>query len=383
MKKKLLIYTDATTGPATLAELKALAPLNKEFELTWAYAPQSPLAQEAASLSFSSQPLNLGLAAQSPSWLARPIATLRRLSGVDKSRQELIAASLKPMKADLLWIYSEADEGREACRRLAAAARAAGIGQIFLRFLQPSHRPQDAAQMQADQVLLQEVDQWVAVSAFAGRRLMDYRGVKPGRWAALPPCLPEQDQRVRADGAALRSAWGVLDEELLVGALEPGPAALWLIGALALVKSPLRLALLGGAGERRLWSDEVRRLDLGKRVILPDEWGGPAQAVAAFDLLALPQPSEAWQVPMEAMLLGRPVLASSTGGMEEWVEPGVSGRLLLPKDREAWAAALEELCRDRRLREGMGLSGKERFFRLFDQDRFAGRVGALLKERGL
>jgi glycosyltransferase involved in cell wall biosynthesis len=66
------------------------------------------------------------------------------------------------------------------------------------------------------------------------------------------------------------------------------------------------------------------------------------------------------QVAIEAMLAGRPVVASDVGGLKDIVDPGVTGLLLPPRDPGALAAALDELLADPQRRARMGDAGRDR-----------------------
>ena len=66
------------------------------------------------------------------------------------------------------------------------------------------------------------------------------------------------------------------------------------------------------------------------------------------------------QVAVEAMLAGRPVVASDAGGLRDVVEHGVSGLLVPPGDPAALAQALDALLDDPRRRARMGAAGRER-----------------------
>jgi glycosyltransferase involved in cell wall biosynthesis len=57
---------------------------------------------------------------------------------------------------------------------------------------------------------------------------------------------------------------------------------------------------------------------------------------------------------LEAMLVGKPVVASRIGGLPDLVVDGVTGRLVAPGDPRALAAALEELVANPAEREAMG-----------------------------
>src|SRR5262249_20856408 len=69
--------------------------------------------------------------------------------------------------------------------------------------------------------------------------------------------------------------------------------------------------------------------------------------VAGAEVVALPSLWESFgYVCVEAMALGRPVVASRAGGLAEIVEDGVSGLLVRPGDAEALGAAIGRLLDD-------------------------------------
>jgi glycosyltransferase involved in cell wall biosynthesis len=76
----------------------------------------------------------------------------------------------------------------------------------------------------------------------------------------------------------------------------------------------------------------------------------------------------------EAMAWGRPVVASSVGGLVDAVEDGVTGLLVPPRDVEALRTALEHLLADRQLRGQLGAAARERATRELS---FGAAAGAL------
>ena len=66
------------------------------------------------------------------------------------------------------------------------------------------------------------------------------------------------------------------------------------------------------------------------------------------------------QVAIEAMLVGRPVVASDVGGLREVVEHGVTGLMIPSGDPGALAAALDSLLEDEAVRQRMGERGRLR-----------------------
>jgi glycosyltransferase involved in cell wall biosynthesis len=65
-------------------------------------------------------------------------------------------------------------------------------------------------------------------------------------------------------------------------------------------------------------------------------------------------------VTMEAMVMERPVIASSVGGLPDIVVDGETGLLVPPDDWEALYKAIRRLLQDPALRERMGRQGKQR-----------------------
>ena len=68
---------------------------------------------------------------------------------------------------------------------------------------------------------------------------------------------------------------------------------------------------------------------------------------------------------LEAMCLGKPIIASRVGGIPEMIRDGIDGILINPNDSEGLAAAMNKLA-DPELREKMGQAGYERVRAEFD-----------------
>lgn len=102
----------------------------------------------------------------------------------------------------------------------------------------------------------------------------------------------------------------------------------------------------GGPAEPELRALCVE-LGLGEAVQLVGQRPNAADELAAADVVAL---SSIWEgsplVVAEALLLGRPVVATAVGAVPEAVIDGETGRLVPPRDPAALAAAIIELLDD-------------------------------------
>lgn len=106
----------------------------------------------------------------------------------------------------------------------------------------------------------------------------------------------------------------------------------------------------------------ARRLGVDQRVcfrgwLSADEL---AQELADASVVAIPSvwPEPFGLVGIEALAAGRPVVASATGGIGDWLEDGVSGLFVKPGDPRALSQALNELLADPARQQAMGAAGK-------------------------
>ena len=79
------------------------------------------------------------------------------------------------------------------------------------------------------------------------------------------------------------------------------------------------------------------------------------------------------QVAVEAMLAGRPVVASDVGGLKDIVDHAATGLLVPPRDPAALAEALDELLDDPERQARMGRIGRDRA-RTFEVGSVAPRI---------
>jgi glycosyltransferase involved in cell wall biosynthesis len=101
--------------------------------------------------------------------------------------------------------------------------------------------------------------------------------------------------------------------------------------------------------------ERVTALDLQDAVHFLGRRDDVPAILAALDLLLLPSWNEPFgTAALEAMAAGTVPIVGRDGGAAEYVEDGVSGRVLPPRDVAAWADAALELLRDDARRHAMG-----------------------------
>ncbi len=240
------------------------------------------------------------------------------------------------------------------------------------------------------------VDDWLTygpeVDAFhrAARRLGPLAGLAETVWqvparleleGAARWLFVSETTRRRAVAAGLRVerspvAHGGIENELFA-AFEPGPwsARLLYVGRIdprkgvlnavrAVAQLPEATLVIAGHGDevhRRELEGEIARMGIGDRVAFQrPRRDRLAQVYAAADAVIFPSLwEEPWGlVPLEAMAVGRPIVATGVGGSGEYMRDGENCLLFSPSDDPAaLAAAVRRLGDDDALRRHLRVHG--------------------------
>ena len=97
--------------------------------------------------------------------------------------------------------------------------------------------------------------------------------------------------------------------------------------------------------------------------------------MAACDIFVLPAPAEPFGlVLIEAMALGKPVIAAGAGGPLEIVADGETGLLFAPGNAESLATAMTRLLTDAPMRKRMGEAGRKRYEKMFTAQQMAEKM---------
>jgi glycosyltransferase involved in cell wall biosynthesis len=101
----------------------------------------------------------------------------------------------------------------------------------------------------------------------------------------------------------------------------------------------------------------------------------PWHYLAAMDLYVQPSKDEALGIAaVEAMAIGKPVVAARVGGLPEVVIEGSTGCLFPAGNSSALTQIVVELLQKPGLREQMGRAGRERARDVFDLEKTVGQV---------
>lgn len=149
--------------------------------------------------------------------------------------------------------------------------------------------------------------------------------------------------------------------------------------ALERVKVPVRLVLAGVDPKDRLAS--LAAAVPPRHAVVCFRFTSDVRALyELLDLVLLPSRLEGLsQALLEAMALGKPVIASASTGNLDLVTDGVDGRLVAPLDPAMWAAAIEELLANSALTERLGAAARHTARVTFALERTVERTAELYR----
>ena len=145
-----------------------------------------------------------------------------------------------------------------------------------------------------------------------------------------------------------------------------------------------RLSLCGSVFPGYEWFEEqlrkqVQSKGLGSSVAFLGYVNPTTDVLADSDIVLVPSLNESFgRVAVEAMLAGRPVIASDLQGLREIIRHGVTGILVPPGDPLALADAIQQLATNPELRSSIARNAREDAVTRFTSPRYRNRILSVL-----
>lgn len=247
------------------------------------------------------------------------------------------------------------------------AARSAGIPFVFTRHHSDHHlRMGKRWHTRIDALCAKRADAVIAVSEATRRVMIDIEGVPPARIRVIyngmePLAVPSRDSLTRT-----RQALGLGEERviLVAGRLHEEKGHRALFEAAAAIREELRpfIVLVAGEGPHRsALEEQVRASSLAPIVRFLGQRRDVAELMSLATVVVVPSLAESFgYVVLEAMSLGRPVVATTTGGIPEVVGSSGAALLVSPGSAGALARAISKVALSPNLAQIMGDAGRTR-----------------------
>lgn len=240
--------------------------------------------------------------------------------------------------------------------------------------------------------LARYVDAVVCVSEAVHMNLLD-QGVRPKKYAMIYDGIDPKEEKASGSKETCRARWGLslnLPVVGIVGTVQKWKGQHVLISGIKKVKEKIpeiKCVIVGGVYDP-VYEIELRNLvetlGLKDNILFLGYQNDTLSVMNALDVVihASISPEPFGRVLLEAMALGKPVIATRAGGPLEIVEDKVSGLLVEPGNTEALAGAITLLLEDRSLAGKMGLAGLKRVEEMFPLRRTIEETKDLYAELG-
>jgi glycosyltransferase involved in cell wall biosynthesis len=219
-----------------------------------------------------------------------------------------------------------------------------------------------------------QVDCFVAASD-AIRRMLEEDGTPQERLVTVHDGI-DTARVERAAPVNLREEFWFPANSVVAGniaALVPHKGQKYLVEAAAAVirEVPEARFVILGEGELKAELDaQIRRLHLGQHVVLAGFRSDVLGLLKGLDLFVMSSVTEGLgSALLDAMAAGRPIVATTAGGIPEVLTDNETGLLVPPRDSRALAGAIVTLLRDPARRARLAGAGPERVRRFFSADR--------------
>jgi glycosyltransferase involved in cell wall biosynthesis len=132
----------------------------------------------------------------------------------------------------------------------------------------------------------------------------------------------------------------------------------------------VRLLIVGDGELMPFLQQLVRKKDLDGVITFAGFRHDRAEVLTAIDIFVHPSLWEGFGLSiLEAMAMGKPIIATNVSAIPELLEDGISGLLVPPKEQGELAGAIEKLLSDRSLRESLGQNAQKRWQHRFSEEK--------------
>jgi glycosyltransferase involved in cell wall biosynthesis len=255
------------------------------------------------------------------------------------------------------------------------AARLAGVPSIFTAhtwcFAEGTSWKWKTVGIPVERIAARCAARIITVSEANRASALHHRIASPGKFVTVHNGIADSPHRAKPGEAEV-------PQIVMVARFSEQKAQALLIEAVAQIRTPFRLLLVGDGPLRPAVERQVAMLNLADRVEFLGQRLDIAEILASSHIFALFTNWEGFPISiLEAMRAGLPVVASDVNGVREAVADGSTGFLADAGDVAMFRQRLEQLLQDASLRVTLGTAGRRRFENEFTVEAMLSRTAGI------
>jgi len=300
----------------------------------------------------------------------------------------MLCHTIRSEKVDIIHVHN-GTTALLASIALAVAKR--GCCVMTQHFVEPAHitlkGPRALLHRLAHRWVNRRINHFIAISEAVRQQMLERGDSATDRISVIPNGITIPDLQILTPASKIREELNIgadLPLIVCVARLEREKDLASLITAMEKVVAinPAARCVVAGEGSKKSeLLERIRQANLEGVVRLLGFRTDALSWINAGDIFVLPSLAEPFGlVILEAMALGKPVVATRAGGPLEIVVDGETGLFVPPSDPEALAQAIICLLKDPQSRERMGQKGRQRFLQKYTADRMVEATLAVYKK---
>lgn len=218
----------------------------------------------------------------------------------------------------------------------------------------------------ANRVLSKATDKVVAVSESIKEDIIKYDKIDTSKILVIPNGVDTLRFNPERKFEYMRKGLSISDDDIVIGSvgrLVPAKGLEYLIEAASYLRKEFKTIKIVMVGDGSLL-DSLRHnakenyisdivIFTGQRRDIPD-------ILSCMDIFAMPSIAEGLPNSLlEAMSMGKPIVAAAVGGIPYVIENGINGLLVQPRDSKGLAAAVETIIKDKQLSARIGQNARD------------------------
>lgn len=237
-------------------------------------------------------------------------------------------------------------------------------------------------------------DKIVAVSEEVKKDIIRYDKIEPSKVVVLPNGIDVERFNPKGNFADIRKEFSIKEGALVVGfvgRIVPAKGLQYLIDSIPYVKGEfknIKLLVIGEGSIVARLHEQAKEKKVYDSIIFTGRRRDIPDILSCIDIFVMPSIAEGLpNALLEAMAMGKPIVATEVGGIPEVMKNGVNGLLVPPRDPIALATAMKGLIGNDRLAAQMGYAARDLVLDKFSMRAITQKWQTLylsiLKEKGL
>jgi glycosyltransferase involved in cell wall biosynthesis len=216
-----------------------------------------------------------------------------------------------------------------------------------------------------NKILLKATDKIVAVSESIRKDIIKYDGIDSSKILVIPNGIDTERFNPEGNFADIRKGFSIKESDIVlgfVGRVVPTKGLEYLIDALPFLKKEfknIKLLITGEGSTMERLKKKAKENNVHDSIIFTGKRRDIPDILSCTDIFVMPSVAEGLpNALLEAMAMGKPIVATEVGGIPEVIKNRHSGFLVPPRNPEALATAIKDLISNEQLAAKMGQAAR-------------------------